>query len=36
MKPLSVSLIITTYNAPDYLSLCIKSVLTQTQLPNEI
>lgn len=32
----SVSLVITTYNWPEALQVCLKSVLNQTQLPDEI
>ena len=33
---MSVSLIVTTYNWPDALELCLKSALAQTRLPDEI
>lgn len=36
MKPKKVSLLISTYNSPDYLRLSLKSVLFQKQLPDEI
>lgn len=36
MKPKKVSLLISTYNSPDYLRLSLKSVLFQTRLPDEI
>ncbi|MDR1980622.1 MAG: glycosyltransferase family 2 protein [Tannerellaceae bacterium] len=31
-----VSLVVSTYNAPRYLSLCLESILNQTRLPDEI
>ena len=36
MKFPSCSLVVSTYNRPDALELCIESILRQTQLPNEI
>ena len=33
---MKVSLIVLTYNAPDFLDLVIRSVAEQTQLPDEI
>ena len=36
MKPSSVSLIISTYNSERYLELCLKSVLSLRQMPDEV
>lgn len=36
MKTLKTSLLISTYNSPDYLRLCLKSILQQKRLPDEI
>lgn len=36
MKNLNTSLIVSTYNRPDALSLCLQSIAKQTVLPNEV
>lgn len=36
MRSFKVSLIISTYNSPEYLKLCLKSVFSQVELPDEI
>lgn len=36
MKPIQTSLFVTTYNWPDALYVCLKSILAQTVLPDEI
>lgn len=35
-KEITVSLIISTYNWPEALELCLKSILDQTMLPSEV
>lgn len=36
MKPFTVALLITTYNAPDFIDLCLTSVASQSVMPDEI
>ena len=36
MKPFTTSLLITTYNSPDLLDLCLRSVATLSEMPDEI
>ena len=35
-KNITIALVISTYNSPAYLSLCLRSVAAQTVLPDEI